>query len=66
MQDEDVRHSLGTAWVCSLVGWLNRKLAHEDYRADPDVQSEIKVLEELRARPAPQPTITTPAIVPDR
>jgi hypothetical protein len=66
MPDDGVRHSLGVAWVCSLVGWLNRELPRKDYRADPDVQSEVKVLEELRPRPAPPATITTQAIVPDR
>jgi hypothetical protein len=66
MPDDDLRHSLGTAWVCALMGRLNRELPHPDYRADPDVQSEVKVLEELRPQLAPQPTETVPALLPDR
>jgi hypothetical protein len=66
MPDDDVRHSLSVTWACSLVGWLNRELPREDYRADPDVQSEVKVLEELLPRPAPLAALTVPTTVPDR
>jgi hypothetical protein len=54
LSNDQVRHSLGVAWRCALIGRLNRELLPRDdeYRADADVQSEVKVLEELHPRPA--------------
>jgi hypothetical protein len=66
MPDEDVRHSLQTAWACALTGQLNRELSRDEFRAGPDVQSEIKALEGSHDAPAPPSAITVPALVVDR
>jgi hypothetical protein len=66
MPDEDVRHSLQTAWACALTGQLNRALARDEFCAGPDVQSEIKALEGSHDAPAPPSALSVPALVVDR